>query len=70
MWSTLHVLHQQILRLGEDPGFLCLDHLSSSPDGDKKPIPSTGKGNGFTLKTIFIIYLIYGEGLVSRLEIC
>ncbi len=32
----------------------------SSPDGDKEPLPSTGKRKGLTLKAIFIIYFIFG----------
>jgi MFS family permease len=34
--------------------------LPSSPDGDKEPILSAGKRNGFTLKAIIIIYFIFG----------
>src|SRR4030043_323292 len=34
--------------------------LPSSPDGDKESIPFIGKRNGLTLKTIYIIYFIFG----------
>ncbi len=46
------------LLLKEKPSQIILS--SSSPDGVKQSIPSSGKRNGLTLRAIFIIYFIFG----------